>query len=469
MSSVSFLGALSGASSSSKTTAQRVASAGASFGLTLQGITDRANADAQAARALADSSQQSGDTSSVHDAPKPDDRSDVASKTDDATDTQSASQADKTDHADASVKTGAASRPGKSATADASKPAAQSAGSAQDTAAAAQAKAKARADAANAADDTDPTLADLTDAAAAMATSATDDTKSTDGTQKSGDAKSAQDALQAALAALNQQTPAALPANVATGAAREVGKGGDEQTGLLAKGGKGSALIGLTSAANASADAHAATAQTDVAALAGGQSAPAMPADAATAAYKQAADAAAHAVAMQSASASSTVSGPQGSVAASTSAAIAPHVGSSGWDDAFSQKVVFVSKSDQQSAELTLNPKDLGPLQVTLQVSENHAHALFVSQHAQVRDAVEAAMPKLREAMEANGISLGSASVSDGSAFARQSQQQGGDGRSGSGSGSGRGTGGVGGVDDIGTASVSVPVRRTVGLVDTFA
>ncbi len=33
-------------------------------------------------------------------------------------------------------------------------------------------------------------------------------------------------------------------------------------------------------------------------------------------------------------------------------------------------------------------------------------------------------MPKLREAMEASGLSLGSASVSDGLAFARQSSQQ---------------------------------------------
>jgi flagellar hook-length control protein FliK len=155
-------------------------------------------------------------------------------------------------------------------------------------------------------------------------------------------------------------------------------------------------------------------------------------------------------------------------MASATSAAIAPHVGASGWDDAFSQKVVFLSKADQQSAELTLNPRDLGPLQVTLQVSESHAHALFVSQHAQVREAVEAAMPKLREAMEANGISLGSASVSDGSAFGRQSQQE--ERSSGSsGSRGGGGAGGIGGVDSSASASVSVPVRRTVGLVDTFA
>jgi flagellar hook-length control protein FliK len=115
---------------------------------------------------------------------------------------------------------------------------------------------------------------------------------------------------------------------------------------------------------------------------------------------------------------------------------------------------------------LTLNPKDLGPLQVVLQVANNNAHALFVSQHPQVREAVEAALPKLREAMEQNGIGLGSASVSDG--FARQTGQQ-----SQSSGGSGNGGTGSGVASAVGAdadASVAdVAVRRSVGLVDTFA
>jgi len=108
--------------------------------------------------------------------------------------------------------------------------------------------------------------------------------------------------------------------------------------------------------------------------------------------------------------------------AAYTDNALAPEVGSTDWDEALSQKVVFMSNMHQQSAELTLNPANLGPLQVTLQIADNHAHALFVSQHQEVRAAIEAALPKLRDAMEQNGIGLGSTSVSDG--FARQSGQQ---------------------------------------------
>jgi flagellar hook-length control protein FliK len=210
-------------------------------------------------------------------------------------------------------------------------------------------------------------------------------------------------------------------------------------------------------------------APSDAAALAQAVAAATPQVDSGTTAYKQAADDAAHASALQAASA---LSGKftQTSTVAASSAAIAPHVGSSGWDDAFSQQVVFLSSAKQQSAELTLNPKDLGPLQVTLQVTDNNAHALFVSQHAHVREAVEAALPKLREAMEQNGISLGSTSVNDG--FARQqSQQQSGGQDSGPG---GRSSGGIGAFGGLGgsdgtTAAVTVPVRRTVGLVDTFA
>jgi len=128
--------------------------------------------------------------------------------------------------------------------------------------------------------------------------------------------------------------------------------------------------------------------------------------------------------------------------------------------------VVFLSNAHQQSAELTLNPPDLGPLQVVLQVADNHAHALFVSQHQQVREAVEAALPKLRDALESGGLGLGSASVSDG--FARQANQQGGQG----GNGSGRGTRGGSGDDDgedLAVTTAPVTSQRKVGLVDTFA
>jgi flagellar hook-length control protein FliK len=149
--------------------------------------------------------------------------------------------------------------------------------------------------------------------------------------------------------------------------------------------------------------------------------------------------------------------------AAAAAASLSPPVGTSDWEDALSQKVVFLSNAHQQSAELSLNPPDLGPLQVVLQVANNHAHALFVSQHQQVRDAVEASLPKLRDALASGGLSLGSTSVSDGSA-----QQFGQQGRS-SGGNQARQSAGGEPIDDATATIATVPTRRTVGLVDTFA
>jgi len=70
----------------------------------------------------------------------------------------------------------------------------------------------------------------------------------------------------------------------------------------------------------------------------------------------------------------------------------------------------------QQTAELSLNPPGLGPLQVVLSVGNDQASAMFISQNADVRQALEAALPRLKEMMADSGISLGSTTVSADSA-----------------------------------------------------
>lgn len=84
------------------------------------------------------------------------------------------------------------------------------------------------------------------------------------------------------------------------------------------------------------------------------------------------------------------------------------------WGDEFSQKVTWLASSKQdQSAELHLNPPQLGPLDVVIKVSGDQATALFTSPHAAVREAIEQALPKLRDMLSDNGITLGNATVSD--------------------------------------------------------
>ena len=91
---------------------------------------------------------------------------------------------------------------------------------------------------------------------------------------------------------------------------------------------------------------------------------------------------------------------------------LGPRFGDAGWDNALGQKVLWMVSQQQQVAELTLNPPDLGPLQVVLSISNDEASATFVSQHADVRQALEAALPRLKEMMAESGITLNSATVS---------------------------------------------------------
>lgn len=85
----------------------------------------------------------------------------------------------------------------------------------------------------------------------------------------------------------------------------------------------------------------------------------------------------------------------------------------SGWADEFSQKIVWLSTQQNHIAELHLNPPDLGPLNVVLKISDNQLTAQFTSPHSAVRDAVENALPKLRDILSDNGITLGNATVGD--------------------------------------------------------
>jgi flagellar hook-length control protein FliK len=100
-------------------------------------------------------------------------------------------------------------------------------------------------------------------------------------------------------------------------------------------------------------------------------------------------------------------------IRANTPQTISTPIDNSGWADEFSQKIVWMSTQQNQIAELNLNPPDLGPLNVVLKISDNQLTAQFTSPHSAVRDAVENAMPKLREMLADNNITLGNATVSD--------------------------------------------------------
>jgi flagellar hook-length control protein FliK len=133
------------------------------------------------------------------------------------------------------------------------------------------------------------------------------------------------------------------------------------------------------------------------------------------------------------------------------------------WGDDFSQKVGWLVTQKSQVAELHLNPPNLGPLDVVLKISDNQATALFSSPHAAVRDAVENALPKLRELLADNGIMLSNATVGDQSPRDRGAEEF--TGRKGSSSAESSADNATEASSTLSTA----PVRRHNGMVDTFA
>ncbi len=95
------------------------------------------------------------------------------------------------------------------------------------------------------------------------------------------------------------------------------------------------------------------------------------------------------------------------------------------WNAAFSQKIVWMASEKQHAAELHVNPPELGPVSIRLSIEEHQTNAVFTSPHSEVREAIESALPRLREVLAESGITLGNASVTsdsprDGSPFAQQ-------------------------------------------------
>jgi len=86
------------------------------------------------------------------------------------------------------------------------------------------------------------------------------------------------------------------------------------------------------------------------------------------------------------------------------------------WPQALGRQVLQLfqtSTGEPQLAQLRLDPPELGPLHIALQIKEHVAHVVCISAHLPVRDAVTQALPQLQEQLAQAGISLGQADVHD--------------------------------------------------------
>ena len=134
---------------------------------------------------------------------------------------------------------------------------------------------------------------------------------------------------------------------------------------------------------------------------------------------------------------------------------------SAAWGTALGARMVWNVSNGVSSASLEINPRDLGPVSVALSVQDNEVSLQFSSQHAPVRDAIEAALPRLREQLAAGGFELTGVAVG--------TDPRGDGGRGESASREGGMNGAPEETADEQRSGSAVQVRLTDGLVDTFA
>ncbi|AWH49523.1 flagellar hook-length control protein FliK [Stenotrophomonas sp. SAU14A_NAIMI4_5] len=101
-----------------------------------------------------------------------------------------------------------------------------------------------------------------------------------------------------------------------------------------------------------------------------------------------------------------------------------PTLGDDGFDQAIGARLSWLADQKIGHAHIRLNPEDLGPVDVRLQMNGDKVHASFSSPHVDVRHALESSLPRLRELLGEQGFQLAHADVghqngSDGSPSAQ--------------------------------------------------
>jgi len=98
-----------------------------------------------------------------------------------------------------------------------------------------------------------------------------------------------------------------------------------------------------------------------------------------------------------------------------------PFAQQASWGEEVGSRVKWMVNSQVQSAELKMNPAHLGPVEVKISVQNDQTSIVFTAQNSAVREALDSAIPRLREMLGDNGMNMVDVDVSDQS-FAQQQQ-----------------------------------------------
>lgn len=139
-------------------------------------------------------------------------------------------------------------------------------------------------------------------------------------------------------------------------------------------------------------------------------------------------------------------------------------VGSTGWADELGQRVSWVANHDAGRAELVLTPPSMGRVEVSINMNGDQANASFVAANPAAREALQDALPRLREMLAQAGIQLAQADVSAGQQGQAQADAQ----AQGSRGGPRYGNNAMGN-EQIDTTSTLGRIQSGRGMVDIFA
>lgn len=137
---------------------------------------------------------------------------------------------------------------------------------------------------------------------------------------------------------------------------------------------------------------------------------------------------------------------------------LAPRLDTPEWKPAFAHGVRSLVQDGMSSASLQLNPAELGPVDVRIVMTEQRADISFVVRSAEANQAIQSALPDLREQLARSGIELGQASVGGQRSDTREEPR-----RQPTARGSAPDT-----IADV-TAASTAPRARALGQIDTFA
>ncbi|MBE0493847.1 MAG: flagellar hook-length control protein FliK, partial [Thiomicrospira sp.] len=95
------------------------------------------------------------------------------------------------------------------------------------------------------------------------------------------------------------------------------------------------------------------------------------------------------------------------------------------WAQSVGKRIVFMANQQMQQAQISLNPDKLGPIQLRLQLDRDQMVTVsMTAQHGATREALDAAIPRLKEMLEQAGIRFDEVKVEDEEVFEQGNQSQ---------------------------------------------